>query len=222
MFDKIVGILAPHVCIVCGDEGALLCAWCAPDSVAPLPDRCYRCFVVSQDSAVCTKCRKVSPLKHVWVRSQYERVSKELIHQLKFGRARAAAHTIAGLLDEAVPALSKDTVITYVPTAMRRVRIRGYDQSKLIARAFAAQRGLRSQALLMRLGQSRQVGANRKHRRAQAAHNYRLLAGVDVRGKDILLIDDITTTGATLESAAQVLKNAHVAKVNAATFGQKQ
>ena len=222
MFDKIIGVLAPHTCLICHTEGSLLCEWCEPDAVAPLPNRCYRCFKMSQDSTVCSKCRRVSPLRYVWVRSQYETVAKELIYHLKFGRARAAARTITELLDDAVPALSSKTVITYVPTATRRVRMRGYDQSKLIARAFAQQRNLPFQTLLVRHGQTRQVGADRNHRQKQAANNYQYVGPAFKDDTEILLIDDITTTGATLESAARILKKAGAVRVNAATFAQKQ
>lgn len=222
MLDKLIGVLAPHDCVVCGDEGALLCAWCRLDAVPPLPDRCYRCFAVSQDSLVCAKCRRESPLRHVWVRAQYEAIAKELVYRLKFGRTRAAAQTISLLLDDSVPALQKNTIVTFVPTATSRVRQRGYDQAQLIANSFAKQRGLRYIPLLARQGQSRQVGADRKHRQQQAAGNYRALNLTEVKGAEILLIDDIITTGATIESATKVLKKAGAKQVNAAIFAQKQ
>jgi ComF family protein len=222
MLDRLVAILAPHTCVVCGSEGRLLCGWCAPDAVLPLPERCYRCYALSADSAVCQTCRRHSPLRCVWVRAQYAGAAKELVYRLKFGRVSAAANAIVTLLDEAIPYLPTETVVTYVPTATGRVRVRGYDQSSLIARAFAKHHGLQFITALARGGQSRQVGSDRKHRQAQAAQNYRSLRPEDVRGKQILLIDDITTTGATLESAAKILKKAGAKRIYAAVFAQKQ
>ena len=222
MLDGVIGALAPHVCVICGCEGSLVCAWCAPDALMTVPERCYRCSVVSGESAVCSKCRKHSPLQHVWVAGLYQGAAKDLVHALKFARAKAAAQIIGDLLHDAVPALPQGTVVTYIPTATSRVRLRGYDQAQLIARAFAGNRGLQVCTLLRRQGQTRQVGANRKHRLEQAAKNYAVSDMHAAKGAEILIIDDILTTGATLESAAKVLKAAGAKRLHAAVFAQKQ
>lgn len=222
MLDSVIGIIAPHLCVSCGAEGALLCAWCKPDALVSLPDRCYRCNAVSRDSAVCQKCRKTSPLTHVWIRTNYKDTAKEVIYRLKFARAKAAANVIAECMEEQIPYLPTDTVITYVPTATSRVRLRGYDQSRLIARAIAKRRGLKCSALLMRVGQTRQVGSDRKHRIMQATKNYQLRKNKPLPIKHVLIIDDILTTGASLESAAKLLKQAGVKRVSAAVFAKKQ
>lgn len=221
MLDRLLGLLAPHVCIMCGMEGALLCERCLPDAIAPIPERCYRCGATSANSAVCTSCRRNTPLRHVWVTSQYEGPPKELIHALKFGRTKHAAKVVATYLDETVPELQPETLVTFVPTATNRVRQRGYDHAQVIARLFAKHRGLRCSSLLVRYGQSRQVGSDRKHRFAQATKNYGIGTNIP-KGARILLIDDILTTGATLESSAAVLKKAGAKQVNAAIFAQKQ
>ena len=222
MLDSLISLLAPHNCVVCGSEGSLLCLWCRPDALEPVPERCYHCKVVTQDSAVCTKCRRLSPLRHVWVTTLYKDTAKELVRRLKFSRAKVAARLIAELLNDSVPYLPGYTVVTYVPTATSRVRQRGYDQARLIAREFASLRDLQCVPLLIRHGQARQVGSDRKHRINQAAGNYSVIDSGRVQKKQILLIDDILTTGATVESAARVLKKAGAKTINAAIFAQKQ
>lgn len=117
--------------------------------------------------------------------------------------------------------LGADTIITYVPTATSRVRIRGYDQTKLIAEEFARIRGLSCRRLLVRIGQARQVRSTRAQRAAQAAGNYIAVPGTTLDGT-VVLIDDIITTGATLGSAAKVLKKVGVKHVLGAVFAQKQ
>lgn len=222
MFDRLVGVLAPHICLVCGEEGSLLCGWCATDTLDVIPERCYRCSTLSQDAAVCAKCQSKTPLRHVWVRTIYKDVPKMLVQSLKFSRAKDAITVITVLLDDLVPFLSPETVVSYVPTATSRVRQRGYDQSRLIAQRFARQRGLACTSLLVRHGQARQVGSDRKHRITQAAGNYTVIDSERVRGAKVLLIDDIMTTGATIEAAARALKKAGAKQVNAAIFAQKQ
>jgi ComF family protein len=206
---------------MCGDEGALLCERCFPDAVDPIPARCYRCAAATSNSAVCPSCRRNSPLRHVWATTTYEGPPKELVHMLKFGRAKQAAQVIAAYLNEIVPDLAPGTVVTFVPTATSRIRQRGYDQTQLIASNFARLRGLRCTPLLVRYGQSRQVGSNRKHRYNQASKNYGIAKKIPT-DVEILLIDDILTTGATLESAAKLLKQFGIKTINAAIFAQKQ
>lgn len=221
MLERIIGLLAPHSCLVCASEGSLLCAWCAPDAIDVVPARCYRCSAVSQDSRVCTNCRKKSPIDHVWVGSVYDGVAKLLIRKLKFERGKAASHAIAALLEESLPHLPAGTVVTYVPTASRRIRLRGYDHAKLIAERFAKLRGLSCSPLLVRHGHSRQVRSSKTARAEQAAKSYSAKRP-KITYDTVLLIDDILTTGATIEAASRVLKKAGVKHINAAVFAQKQ
>lgn len=219
MIERVISLLAPHTCIVCNREGSLLCSWCIHDSLPAIPSRCYKCKAQTVDSAVCKKCRL--KLAHVWVVTEYDFVAKELVHRLKFERAKAAANIIARQLDETLPYFDRETVVTYVPTASSRIRIRGYDQSQLIAQGFAKQRGLTCRKLLHRYGQQRQVGSGRSARLAQAGHEYKTRKQFDLTDKAILLIDDIVTTGATIESCAALLKQSGTKRVLAAVFAQK-
>lgn len=219
MLDWIIALLAPYTCIGCGKEGALVCEWCSSNVCSPVPSRCYRCNATTNSSATCTKCRRNTALKNVWVASQYEGASKLLVHALKFGRTKSAAKLIAAYLDEMVPSLPKDTVITFVPTATSRVRQRGYDHAHLIAKEFARIRGHACTPLLDRLGQARQVGASRKQRLLQAEKSYMLSKDPP---KGVLVIDDILTTGATIEIVSRLLKEAGAQNVSAVVFAQKQ
>ncbi len=224
LFDRLVGLIAPHDCISCGDEGSVLCEYCRPEVLPGIPERCYRCHAQSRDSRTCSTCRRVSGLSSVWVTTEYDGHAKELIGLLKFGRAIAASKIITKQLDDVLPYLSEDTIVVSVPTASTRVRQRGYDQSALIARHLASLRGLQYVPGLVRMGQSRQVGANRKERLQQLKNAFRvsMRRQNELRDAQILLVDDILTTGATLESAAQVLKKAGAKSVVAAVFAQKQ
>ncbi len=198
-----------------------MCDWCRLEGLSTIPSRCYRCRKQTQDFAVCPECRHQTRLRHVWIVSEYGGVSKSLIHKLKFGRAQAAADVIAESMAEKLPYLPKDTLVTFAPTASGRRRLRGYDQSELIARKIASIKGLEFKTLLARSGQSRQVGAKREARKQQLAEAFRALNPECVKGALILLVDDISTTGATLEAAAKTLKQAGAKNVNAAVFSQK-
>ncbi len=173
------------------------------------------------DFATCKRCRRKSLLKNVWVASEYEGIAKELISRLKFERAMSVADEAAELIKTPLPYLPPETIITFVPTATSRRRMRGYDQSELIAKRLAKLLERRFKPLLLRQGQTRQVGADRTRRRQQLTNVFRPRNLTDIEGSSILLVDDIVTTGATLGAAAQVLKQAKAKHITAAVFAQK-
>lgn len=222
VLDKFLDVIAPHDCIICGEEGRLLCEWCKPDACLPVPDICYRCHALSTGGLVCQKCRPKTPLRYVKVRANYEGAARELIQLLKFERAKSAAAVIAELTAESLPFLDKNVIITHIPAATSRVRLRGYDQSKLVAKAMAKRSEPRHVTLLARLGQSRQVGANREKRLVQMKDVFRPVNQFLIKGADVLLVDDVLTTGATLEEAARTLKRAGAKRVNAIVFAHKR
>jgi ComF family protein len=198
-----------------------VCELCAEDAFEVVPDRCYRCLAMSRDSAVCVKCRRQSPLKNVWVATEYDGIAKRLVRLLKFERAKAAHEPIAAHITGILPYFAPKTIVVHIPTATSRQRGRGYDQAQLIAKQVALQKGVSYEVLLTRLGQTRQVGATRKQRYEQMTSTFRILKPETIVGAHILLIDDILTTGATLEAAAKVLKQAGAKQVSAAVFAQK-
>ncbi len=221
LLERMLGVVAPHNCLVCGREGQLICHWCFEAACPPVPPRCYRCRAASPNSQICAKCHRHSPLRHVWVATEYSDVAKRLLHFLKFERATAAAEPLAGYMAETLPYLDPTTLITYIPAATSRVRQRGYDQARLMSRELVKQLQLSSVSTLARLGQSRQVGASRAQRRQQMEHAFRPLHQAVITKRSILLVDDVLTTGATLEAAAKVLKTAGAKIVDAVVFAQK-
>lgn len=220
ILEKIIATVAPHLCIVCGVEGTVLCAWCLPGFAPPVPERCYRCKAQTKDSKTCQKCRRTSKLGHVWVTTTYEDRAKQLVHDYKFARKQAASEPIARMMAVPLPYLSRDTIITHLPTASSRVRRRGYDHAALLARALAAQLDLPYVPLLCRVTQTRQVGASRKERLQQLQTAFES-AGPLYKAR-VLVVDDIVTTGGTLEAAAGCLRKSGARHVSAVVFAQKQ
>ena len=150
----------------------------------------------------------------------YEGTVKQLIRAYKFDRVRAAYAPLARAISDRLPYLPADTVVVHIPTAPVRVRQRGYDQSKLLAQEVARLKGLRHQTLLGRRHGERQVGSNRSERMRQAALAFELRPGVALNGQRILLIDDVTTSGATFMAAVELLKAAGAEHVDAAAVAK--
>lgn len=217
IFDSILARLAPYECLGCGAEGQLLCPACMPGLV-PLPSRCYRCRRITEEYKTCAACRKQTVLYSVQPRAQYDGLAKALVWKLKFGGAQAAATEMARLMKERISMTG--VLLIPVPTATSRVRRRGYDQSVLLARAIAREAGTTTLTCLRRSGQNEQVGADRRRRVMQLQGAYHCTNPELIQGKHVLLVDDVLTTGATLETAAKALKLAGAARVSAVVFAQ--
>jgi competence protein ComFC len=220
ILDRTIGLIAPHTCLACGLEGSVLCQACVVSRLLPHPSRCYRCHQATKQSRVCQRCKAATAISHAWVITEYRETAKQLIHRLKFERASAAAATIAELLAEKLPLLPANIIVTHVPTAQSRIRARGYDQAQLIAKALAKRRNWHYTPLLNRSGSFRQVGASRKQRLKQLEHAYTAQKSSSIHGSHILLIDDVLTTGSTVEAATSVLKAAGAKTIDAAVFAQ--
>ncbi len=216
--ELFVSWLAPHLCIACGLEGSCLCRTCS-DRLLTSPDpACYRCRRFSPDSQTCPNCIVETSVEAVWAATVYGNTAKDIIALLKFQRAKAAHKVIAAQLHTRLPPFADDEVVVPVPTASPRIRQRGYDQACLIARAFARTRGLAYSDALLRTGRTRQVGASRASRFSQLKGAFGVPSPENVAGKHILLVDDVLTTGATMESAGEAVIRAGAASVRGAVF----
>jgi len=156
------------------------------------------------------------------VASYYDGIAKDLVWKLKFGGGQTAARQMSINMKNILNFSNclPGTIIVPVPTATSRIRSRGYDQAELLARELSRLTGLRQVACLARLGQAHQVGANREQRQAQLAEVYFVKKASTVFGSQILLVDDVLTTGSTLEAASRVLKQAGARQIDAAVFAQ--
>lgn len=217
LLDAIVASFAPYDCLGCGHEGGLLCEGCR-GLFDQIPSRCYRCKKLSLDSTTCRSCRSSSKLHSVQVVTLYDYIAKDLVWQLKFRGAQAAAKEMAKLM---LPlAMAPEAVLVHLPTATSRIRQRGYDQARLITRELSMRSGLPCRNLLARVGQHHQVGASREQRTTQLKNAFRITNPKAVQNAHIILVDDVLTTGATVEAAAKTLRAAGAKRVDALVFAQ--
>lgn len=212
-------LLFPARCLGCGRREFVLCPGCAP-SVPWLPAAvCPRCNGASPEGRHCQACARgrLRQLASARAACEFRGVVRTAIHQLKFRHVRALAPFLARLLAEAlaVRPIEADLVIP-VPLAPRRARERGYNQAALIAAALAELTALPhpSEALLAKpRDTSPQVGLSAPQRRRNLQGAFSCPSPGLVTGKRCLLLDDVMTTGSTLEACAETLGRAGAAHV---------
>lgn len=220
ILDHIVSVYAPFACLGCSIESnRLLCVSCS-ETIARVPSRCYRCHTTTRGYEVCSGCRGKTPLRRVAAWAHHEGYAKELIHRTKYERARAGLREVAESMETHLSQFGPNIILVPVPTATSRARQRGYDQAQVIARHLSRRSGLPLAQLLGRLGQAHQVGAGRAERVAHLQNAFRALHPEKIQGAHIVLIDDVCTTGATLESAARTLRAAGAKHIDALVFAQ--
>ncbi|MBV8958207.1 MAG: ComF family protein [Actinobacteria bacterium] len=189
-------MLIPRRCAACGVVGPSPCAACiasmrrAP-ALPPPPgvDRCASLVL-------------------------YIGAAREVVARVKYRNARASVAWLATGMAALVDASSVD-VVTWVPTTRARRRGRGFDQGRLLARAVARRLGLPCRSLLRRRPGPPQTGRALDERRRGPA--LETLPGRSVSGLRVLVVDDVVTSGASLATAARVLRNAGGAEVHAVT-----
>lgn len=221
LLEQIISLYAPHCCLGCGLAGGVVCINCRQTLPASV-SCCYRCKVATVNGRTCPICRQESELISVNSATGYNSpLAKQIIWSLKFDRTQAAAEIMGNLLAVKYAArISHDTLIVPVPTAPSRVRKRGYDQAVLLARSLARHTNGQYAALLKRHGSQEQIGASKQQRYDQLQGVFSVKQPERIINSRILLIDDVVTTGSTLEVAADTLKRSGARAVGALTFAQ--
>lgn len=221
LLKTILKFLTPDSCVGCGLEGRSICADCS--ELLSFPDQCYRCKKPSLGGLTCSKCAKKTAVSALWVVSGYSGLAKDLVVYMKYHPSASTASEIGDLMATRLPFLEKDqTIIAHIPTTASRRRERGFDQASVMTKQISKISGIRSAPILRRLTKSHQVGSGKKARLEHMHEGFRTKNTHLFAGKTVLLVDDVLTTGATLESSARTIKQAGAKKVVAVVFARAE
>ena len=226
----ILDLLFPIQCMGCGAYGFFICTLC--ESVLPqgLVEVCVFCGHPSVQGKPCLACAPTFALDRVLIASDFQDpVVRSAIHALKYQGIKDLAKPLGKLLVEALkesmlggstslreiepPPI--DFFIIPLPLHKKRVRERGYNQAELLAHEVAPVLNVEmcTDLLIRTRNTAQQVGLSRDERRENIKNAFVVTGSDPVQGltlssKTIILVDDVVTTGATLNEAAKVLKHA--------------
>lgn len=214
--QALLDLLFPPRCVGCRRSGTWLCAACL-DQVGQVQGRlCPRCGRPWAGAGPCPACRTGGgALDAVRAPFFFEGAVQRAVHELKYRGRRVLAAPLAGLLAAYLRELGwPDATIVPVPLHRERQRARGYNQSALLGRALAAQVGwpLDERGLERRRPTRPQVGLDGPARRENVRGAFHWV-GAAPPPRRVLLLDDVYTTGATMESCAQALRQAGAGEV---------
>ncbi len=227
------------ICEVCvasvkpqDDQANVLCSRCG-DALGMESAR----FAAAMGITECSMCRLAPPeFARAVAYAEYDAEVREMLHLLKFNGARSvASHLLGDYLAKAVLKLegqaAGELVVIPVPLFAARERSRGFNQSQLLAEAAAKHlRKLRrgwpltiDTKSFARVKDTHALFTMQPHERRKSLRGaFRVTDAEAIRGREVLLIDDIMTTGATARECARVLLRAGAAKVWVATVAKAQ
>ena len=202
------------------------------------PPKCVLCkkVLAGDETDFCHNCRKDTPefkksnLRFSFVAGwtsvwYYKDMVRGSIHRYKFSGRRNYAPTYGRMLAMKLQAegLCDFDILTYVPIARLRRLSRGYDQVELLCNEVGSQLGIAPVCTLRKIRNTPPQSGIKdvSRRRANVLGAYKAICPEAVRGKRVLLLDDVITTGATAGECARTLRLAGAKSVNCAALARR-
>jgi ComF family protein len=187
---------------------------------------------IVESDGLCVLCRKARPPYTVAAAyGSYETGLRDLIHLLKYDKVRPAANVLGSMLAEVIakmqPAFGGGTILVVpVPLHSRKLRERGFNQAELIVRAALKHPTVRQRfelnthLLKRRRVTESQIGLSQNQRKENLRGAFIVTGRDALAGREVLLMDDVFTTGTTASECARVLRRAGAGKVWVATVAR--
>lgn len=190
------------------------------------PNYCYSCQKIGE--SLCNNCKKRnkfnlkiienaenSLISRELYLSRRDGFLQEIVDDFKFNNKKENAKIIAEIIKMSFSESQldlKNCVFVPIPTAKNRIRTRGFDHIKVILDSLSDEITIGQTQFLKRLTNTQQRGKNAEIRRLQAQKAFKINGRIDP-AKTYIIFDDIKTTGATIDSAAEILKAAGAQKI---------
>jgi ComF family protein len=194
---------------------------------SPAPPRCLRCDVPlgtgQPVGATCLECADWPEiLAFARAAVVMEPPADALVHALKYGGWRSLGEMMGRRMATVCPPVGGDPVVVPLPTTSRRRRMRGYNQARVLAEVVARELGVALVEALDRPSGGTQVRSGPRERRSNVHGSFRVVPSSRsrFRGLEVILIDDVLTTGATALSAASALGEKGAKSVRLLTFAR--
>jgi len=218
-----IDFLYPPICGGCGKRGERWCKHCQ-EELEPIPEpKCDLCGLPQKAEGICISCQKKEPAfsaSRSW--AVFGGPIQNALHRMKYRQDLGLGDALVATMLDAVDTFGWDIdLVVPVPLGKKRYKERGYNQAGLIARPLAWAKGWHYAPHVLRREKETisQVGLSAEEREINVRDAF-FADREKVAGKNVLVVDDVSTTGATLNSCAKALRNGNAQEVYALSLAR--
>ncbi|MCK5106289.1 MAG: ComF family protein [Elusimicrobiales bacterium] len=229
-----INILFPRICLHCKNDihyldKNILCPPCHEQLKKITMPRCAKCGQPIDSGEHCYSCRKLKTKpKCSFIRSAFifNEQMRSVIHEYKYINKPYLSKTLGLWMREDLktnPEFKEFRFLLAVPLAKKKLAQRGFNQSELLADGMAVKKDFKviKNAITRTKNTASQTTLNKEERKTNISNAFSISKPELIKGKNIILIDDVATTGNTLEELAKTLKKAGARKVAAFTLARE-
>jgi len=208
IIEKTLEFLFPRSCLCCGRMGEAVCGDCKSKKLKIYKTSCHVCKerVSFYEGFVHEACKGKTNLEGVFVAYKYSPEIERIVSEVKYKGYHSISDQIAGLILQSVPKNLEIHSITAVPLHKRKQWKRGFNQAELFGRMISKKTQIPYKNCFSRIKNTKtQVGMSREERIANLKNAFQMNLFIS-NLESVLIVDDIMTTGTTLEQCANQLK----------------
>ncbi len=230
--NLLLDVLFPKRCVGCSKNGTYFCSDCI-NKITQTDLVCPKCEKLAVGGVTHPICRRRYGLDGLWSLGEYKDPLRAVIQKLKYKYIEEVSKVLVDILveywaryqpfvlDEIKKSQGREWVVTAVPLHWYRENKRNFNQSGLIAKDFAQRLGLKYEPLLKRTKYTKQqVGLKGQDRHQNIRGAFAITNNRELTTNNIILVDDVWTTGSTLRECGYMLKANGAKKVWALTLAR--
>jgi ComF family protein len=232
MFNYLLDLFFPKKCVGCNREGSYFCAGCIKE-IGQKDLICPRCRRSAFGGLTHPICSRWYGLDGLWTFGAFHGSLRRAIQKLKYRYITEQAEILTDLvvdylvrsqpifLEQIIKSRGKDWAVTFVPLHWQRQNMRGFNQAELLAKKLSSKLGIPCLTLLKRTRNTHtQTSYDAQTRRTNIKNAFEIISSFQPLSSNLLLIDDVWTTGSTLQECCYVLKKNGIKKVWAVTIAR--
>lgn len=227
----LIDLIFPKYCVNCKKIGDFLCVNCFSRLSFDTKNICLVCGRPSFDGLTHPRCKSTYKIEGSFTGVVFNQVSKKLIYQFKYKPYLSGLKSFIGDLlyesliqnEEFVRIINLHLVFVPIPLSPAKYRKRGYNQAEILAKELSKKFGFPTVNGLERIKETRsQVGLTKKERKENVVGAFKIINHKSsIINRNIVLVDDVLTTGSTFSEACVALKHAGVGKIWALAFAKE-
>ncbi|MBD3282276.1 MAG: hypothetical protein GF387_01575 [Candidatus Portnoybacteria bacterium] len=214
--EFVLDLFFPKKCLKCNRPDIYLCPACFNKIEVKKEKTCFLCKKTNQENNICQKCKSKTKIDKVIIATQYKQV-EDLIKKFKYQYIKELYKPLALLILKAIKQnklqIPKNTIIVPIPIHKRKLKQRGFNQSELMAKELSKRINIPIKTNMLKRVKTSVPQAKTKTKKERERNIKNSFKAKNVKNKNIILVDDVITTGSTIIEATKKLKNEKANKI---------